>query len=286
MWPSDHILNRPIDTAPLHPKSGAYINSIGANTGLKADFGSGLYLRAAIGIPYNVVEQGQALVAMRFDIADESDPGPYPFPPTARIEGGASLTGDRHVIVLDKSNCKLYETFDSHRQPDNSWKAYGGAVFNLNSNALRPDTFSSADAAGLAILPSLVRYDDVISGEITHALRFTAQRTQRHYVWPATHYASSITDINVPPLGQRFRLKADFDISAFDPKVQVILKALKKYGLVLADNGSNWFISGVPDNRWDNNALRQLSKVLGNHMEAVDVSGLMIDPRSAKSKTH
>ena len=284
MWPSDHILNQAIDTAPVHARSNAYIASIGSGTGLKADFGSGTYAGNPIGIPFNVVSTGQPLVPMSFEITEESDPGPYPFPPNAQIEGGPTSKGDRHVIVLDKSTCKVYETFDSHRQSGNSWKAYGGAVFNLHSNALRPDTYSSADAAGLAILPSLARYEDVSSGEITRALRFTAQKTQRKYVWPATHYASTITDLNVPPMGQRFRLKADFNVSGFDPKVQVILRGLKKYGLVLADNGANWFISGVPDSRWNNSALRQLSNVLGNQMEAVDVSAMMLNSRSAQAK--
>ncbi len=289
MFPANNVWNARVDSLPIDARSAAYITSIGASTGLHPDFGAGLYEGAPIGIPYTIVLGTQPLVTVTFDIADESDPGPYPIPPDAPIEGGAFVTntGDRHVLVVDRDNCKLYETWSSYRQPDGSWQAGSGAVFTLTSNALRQAGWTSADAAGLPILPGLVRHDEVASGVITHALRFTAQRTQRKYIWPARHYASSITDANVPPMGQRFRLKASFFITpTLSPQVRVILVALKTYGMFLADNGSNWFISGVPDEGWDNDALlNQLRLVRGSDFEAVDESGLMLDPNSGQVKT-
>jgi hypothetical protein len=284
LFPANNIMNQPIDTAPVHANSAAFIATIGATRGAKADFGSGTYLGGPIGINYNVVTSSQPKVPVVFEIAGESDPGPYPIAPDALVEGGDASTGDRHVLVLDKTNCKLYETFNSFKQPDNSWTAYSGAVFDLTSNALRPDGWTSSDAAGYAILPALVRYDEVASGEINHALRFTVPRTSRRYVWPATHFASTSTDPALPDMGLRFRLKADVDISGFHPQMQVILRALKKYGMVLADNGQSWFISGAPDDRWDNTMLRQMSRITGNMFEAVDVSSKMINPRSGQSK--
>jgi hypothetical protein len=178
------------------------------------------------------------------------------------------------VLVVDRDNCILYELFNAHPQPDGSWKAGCGAVFHLRSNALRPSGWTSADAAGLPIVPTLVRYDEVASGEIRHAIRFTVRRSRRDAVWPATHFASSSTDPNLPPMGQRFRLRGDFDISGFSPETQVILRALQKYGMILADNGSPWFISGAPDDRWNNSRLRELSRVHGSDFEAVDTSAL------------
>jgi hypothetical protein len=284
LFPSDNILNQPIDTAPVHPNSAQFVASIGSALKAKADFGSGLYNGAPIGIPVNVVDNTQPKVAVVFDIPDESEPGPYPIPPSAKIEGGEASAGDRHVIVLDKSACRLYEIFSSYKQIDNSWTAYSGALFDLNSNALRPDRWTSADAAGLAIAPALVRYDEVASGEIKHALRFTVPKTAKRYVWPATHYASSSTDLALPDMGLRFRLKADFDISGFDPSIRVILTALKKYGMILADNGAPWFIRGEPDDRWNNDLLAQLRNVPGSAFEAVDVSSKMVTARSGQSK--
>jgi hypothetical protein len=284
LFPSDNILNQPIDTAPIHANSALYVASIGASSNAKADFGSGLYNGAPVGIPINLVDSSQEKVPVVFEISDESDPGPYPIAATARIEGGDASTGDRHVVVLDKSACKLYEMGTSYKQAGNSWTAYSGAIFDLTSNGLRTDTWTSADAAGLAIAPALVRYDEVASGEIKHALRFTVPKTAKRYVWPATHYASSATDAALPAMGLRFRLKADFDISTFDPSIQVILKALKKYGMSLADNGSPWFISGEPDERWNNDLLAQLRRVPGSAFEAVDLSSKMIGARSGQSK--
>jgi hypothetical protein len=222
-------------------------------------------------------------VSITFYYDDESDPGPYPIPPDAAIEGGDQSSGDRHVLVLDRDHCMLYETFDSWPQPNGSWEAGSGAVFDLYSNALRQSGWTSADAAGLPILPGLVRYDEVVSGEITHALRFTAPQTRKHFIWPARHYASNLTGTNYPPMGQRFRLKAAFDLSHFSPEVQVILQALKKYGMILADNGSAWFLSGVPDPRWNDDALvNELKMVKGSDFEAVDESSLMVHPDSGQ----
>lgn len=282
--PADNIWNTPIDSLPVAANSAAYIAAIGPNTGLHPDFGSGAWNGGPIGIPYMDVPGTQPGVSITFDYADESDPGPYPIPTDVPIEGGPNSDGDRHILVLERDNCILYEVFDATPLNDGSWHGGSGAIFDLNSNALRPAGWTSADAAGLPILPGLVRYDEVASGEIQHALRFTAPQTRREYVWPARHFASSLTGAQYPPMGQRFRLKANFDISGFSPEVQVILQALKKYGLILADNGSAWFISGAPDERWDNDVLRQLRQVHGENFEAVDVSSLMVDPDSGQAR--
>jgi hypothetical protein len=215
-------------------------------------------------------------VTVTFDYDDESDHALYPIPLNAPIEGGPNSDGDRHVLVLERDNCILYELFYAHPQPDGSWHAGSGAIFDLKSNALRPETWTSADAAGLPILPGLARYDEVSTGAIGHAMRFTAPQTRREYVWPARHYASDLTGSQYPPMGQRFRLKSDYDISGFSPETRVILQALKKYGMFLADNGSAWFISGVPDERWDNDVLHELHWVTGAAFEAVDESSLMV----------
>jgi len=283
--PADNVWNTPIENLPVDPRSADYIRVIGADKGVHPDFGSGLWEGAPIGIPYNVVPGTQPKVDITFDYADESDPGPYPIPPDAEIEGGESSSGDRHVLVLDSDNCILYETWSTYPQQGGRWVAGSGAVFDLRSNALRTDGWTSADAAGLPILSGLVRYDEVAEGEIAHAIRFTAPSTRRAYVWPARHYASSLTGLNYPPMGQRFRLKADFDVTGFSPEVQVILRGLKKYGMILADNGSAWFISGVPDPRWDNDHLvSELREVKGSDFEAVDESYLMVDPDSGQAK--
>ncbi len=284
VFPADNIWNAPVDTLPLDPNSAAYVATIGANAHLHPDFGSGTWEGEPIGIPYVDVPGTQPLVDVTFDYADESDPGPYPIPPDPPIEGGPDSDGDRHILIVDRDNCILYELYDAWPQPDGSWSAGSGAVFNLNSHALRPETWTSADAAGLSILAGLVRYDEVASGEIRHAIRVTAPQTRREYIWPARHYASSLTGAQYPPMGQRFRLKADFDISGFSSEVQVILRALKKYGMMLADNGASWFITGEPDERWNNDVLvPQLHQVKGSDFEAVDVSSLMVDPDSGQA---
>ena len=285
VFPADNVWNTPIDELPVDLSSAAYITSIGTDKGVHPDFGSGLWDGGPIGIPYNVVPGTQPKVAISFDYADESDPGPYPIPADAEIEGGSDSSGDRHILVIDQDNCILYETWSTYPEEDGSWDAGSGAIFDLRSHALRPEGWTSSDAAGLPILPGLVRYDEVASGEIRHALRFTAPRTRKEFIWPARHYASSDTSLNYPPMGQRFRLKAGFDISGFSPEVQVILQALKKYGMILADNGSSWFIQGEPDPRWDNDVLvGELRLVKGSSFEAVDESSLMIDPDSGQAR--
>jgi len=285
VFPADNIWNVPVDTLPVHANSAAYVATIGAGRYVHADFGSGTWEGGPIGIPEITVPGNQPRVAVTFDYDEESDPGPYPIPFDALIEDGPDSDGDRHVLVLDRDNCVLYELFDAWPQPDGSWHAGSGAIFELNSNALRPVGWTSADAAGLPILPGLVRYEEVTSGEISHALRFTAPQTRRAYIWPARHYASSLMGAQYPPMGQRFRLKADFEVSGFSPEVQVVLRALKTYGMMLADNGSAWFVSGLPDERWDNDVLHELHRVRGSDFEAVDVSSLMADANSGQVRT-
>jgi hypothetical protein len=260
VFPADNPWNRDVSRDPVDPRSDAYIASIGAGRTLHPDFGSD----PDYGIPWTTVPGSQARVPMTFLYADESDPGPYPFPADAPVEAG----GDRHVLVLDRDNCRLYETFDS-RYVAPGWRCGSGAVFDLRSNALRPDGWTSADAAGLPILPGLVRRDEVKSGSIRHALRFTARRTQRAYVAPATHFASSSTDLSLPPMGLRVRLKASYDLSRFRGDALVVLSALKTYGMFLADNGSDWFITGETNRLWDDDDLDQLKSVPGSAFEAV-----------------
>jgi uncharacterized protein (TIGR03437 family) len=276
VWPEANIWNTRVDTLPVDAKSAVYVKTIGADKPLVPDFGSGTYAGGPIGIPFITVGKDQARVAVRFQYADESDAGPYPIPPDAPVEGGAQSSGDRHVLVLDRDACVLYELYSAYRQPDGSWEAGSGAVFPLGSNLLRPAGWTSADAAGFAIVPGLVRYDEIAAGEIRHAIRFTVPQTRREFVWPATHYASRLTGAEYPPMGQRFRLRADYDIAAFSPANQVILRALKKYGMLLADNGSSWYISGAPDERWDNQQLRELRRLRGSDFEAVDTSSLQV----------
>src|SRR6266404_2912171 len=281
--PVDNVWNTPIDQLPLAGNSATYIATIGAGTSLHADFGAGLWNGGPIGIPFVTVPGTQTKYPATFLYADESDAGPYAVPLNAPIEGGSNSTGDRHAIAVDVDNCILYELYRAFPQ-SSTWKADSGAIFNLTSNALRPATWTSADAAGLPILPGLVRYDEVAAGEIRHAIRFTAPQTRNTYVWPARHEASSRTGTSYPPMGQRFRMKASFDISSFSPDMQVILRALKKYGMILADNGSSWYLSGAPDDHWDNDRLRDLKRVHGSDFEAIDESSLMIDSNSGQAR--
>jgi hypothetical protein len=271
VFPADNEWNRDVSKDAVDPSSDAYIQFIldhgGSN--LHPDFGS----PAEYGIPFVVVGESQPKVDVTFDYSDESDPGPYPIPSDAPIEGGSAASGDRHVLVVQKGVCKLYEMFDSHYVGP-GWQAGSGAVFDLHSNALRPDGWTSADAAGLPIFPGLVRYDEAVTvGEIRHALRFTVSVTQAAYVHPATHLASSNTDPAAPPMGLRLRLKASFDTSAYHGAALVILNALKKYGMIVADNGSNWFISGASDPSFDDDDLGQLKGISGSEFEVVKVNG-------------
>jgi len=283
MFPPDSIWNTPVDALPVDAASAAYVATIGATRAAHADFGT-VYDGAPNGIPYVVVAGTQPRVRVTFDYDDESDPGPYPIPPGAPIEGGPSASGDRHVLVVDHDACRLYELFDAAPQPDGSWHAGSGALYDLRSHALRPAGFTSADAAGLPMLPGLVRYEEVAAGEIAHALRFTAPQTRNAYVWPARHRASSLAGGQYPPMGQRFRLKASVSLASFAPRVQVILRALRTYGMILADNGSSWFVSGAPDPRWDDDELHQLGRLTGNDFEAVDVSSLMVSADSGQAQ--
>jgi hypothetical protein len=279
MFPANNAWHADVSSLPAHPNSGTYVQSIGASRGLKADFGSGLWDGGPIGIPFNVVDGSTPGTSVSFEYDDESDHVPYPVPGEPAIEGGPDSDGDRHVLIVDTSSCTLFELYAAYPNGDGTWSAGSGAVWDLNSNALRPDSWTSADAAGLPILPGLVRYDEVASGHIDHAIRVTVPRSDRAHLWPARHDAGS-ADGSLPPMGLRLRLRADFDVSAFAAPMQVILQAMKTYGLIVADNGSAWYLSGAPDERWDNDMLRQLGNVHGSDFEAVDASSLMIDPNS------
>ncbi|MBP1773453.1 MAG: hypothetical protein H6P99_2616 [Holophagaceae bacterium] len=272
-FPADNPWNRDISGDPVDPNSGAIIAFIGGGTGLHPDFGAGLYGGGPIGIPYTVVSSAaQAKVPVTFTMyGSESDPGPMPIPATAPVEGGSGSNGDRHVLVLDRDTCLLYELYRAFPQGNGSWNAEGASVWDLKSNTLRPYGWTSADAAGLPIFPGLARYDEVAAGAITHALRFTVPTTRRAYVLPATHWASSNTSASAPPMGLRVRLKAGVDISSYPAQARVVLAALKRYGMILADNGSPWYISGAPDDRWDNDQLATLSRIKGTDLEVVQM---------------
>jgi hypothetical protein len=246
VFPADNAWNRRVDRLPVAPNSAALIESIGLDDHVHADFGSGRWDGGPIGIPITVVDGNQARVPVRFGYEDESDPGPYPIPPNARIEGGRRADGDRHVVVVDKTACRLYELF-------------------------RPKGWTSADAAGLPILPGLARYEEVASGAIRHALRFTAPATRRAYVWPARHFASSDPSSSLPPMGLRVRLKRSVPIGHLPPQARAVARALKRYGMVLADNGSPWYVSGAPHPGWDDDQLHALHRLRGSDFEVVRV---------------
>ena len=268
IFPSNNAWNQSIDHLQVHPNSGAYLNSIGLKTALHPDFGTEWEGRP-IGMPINVVRGNQPGVPVRFEYADESDQGLYPIPPNVQIEGGPTADGDRHILLVDFDNKRLYELF-SARRTRSGWTAGSGAIFDLTSNRTRPRYWTSADAAGLPILPGLVRYDEVIEKqEIAHALRFTVEKSQKGFIHPATHFASESTRPNLPPMGLRLRLKKSYDISGFPKPVQVILKALKKYGMILADNGSDLFISGTHHKKWNPDELAALKRVKASDLEAV-----------------
>jgi hypothetical protein len=272
-FPADNAWNRDVSADPVDPNSAAIIAFIGAGTGLHPDFGTG-----SIGIPYSVVaSSSQAKAPVAFTAyGDESDPGPMPIPASALVEGttkpGDSTTGgDRHVLVMDRDTCVLYELYRAFLQSDGSWTADAASIWDLKTNALRPYGWTSADAAGLPVFPGLARYDEVAGGAITHALRFTVPTSRKAYVLPATHWASSNTSTSAPPMGMRVRLKASVDISGYPAQAQVVLAALKRYGLILADNGSAWYITGAPDDRWDNTQLARLSGIKGSDLEVVQM---------------
>lgn len=273
VFPADNPWNTDISDLPADPKSDTYIDGIGRGDGLHPDFGSGKWEGGPIGIPYQVVSGRQKKRHVSFYYPDESDRGPYPIPRKPKIEGGPNSTGDRHIIMVERSGCRLYELYDA-RKKRGRWTAGSGAIWSLRSNKLRPAGWTSADAAGLPILPGLARYDEVAQGHIDHALRFTVERTRKEYVYPARHYASDSDDPDLPPMGLRLRLKRGFDTSGFPPQARVVLEALKKYGMILADNGANWYVSGAPDPRWDNDDLHTLHDVKGSNFEVVDTSSL------------
>jgi hypothetical protein len=275
VFPRDNHWNVRVDGLPAAGDSARLVRSIGLDRPLHPDFGAGLYEGRPIGIPYTTVSRRQRLVRVSFDYADESDRGRYPIPRRAPIEGGRGSDGDRHVIVVDRDRCRLYELFAAHpERGGRRWRAGSGAVWNLRSNRLRPRGWTSADAAGLPILPGLARYEEVRRGAIDHALRFTAQRTRRAYVYPARHFASGSDDPALPPMGLRVRLRAGFDTSGFPRQARIVLTALKRHGMILADNGAPWFISGAPSRGWDNEDLHELRRVRGADLEVVDTSSL------------
>jgi hypothetical protein len=284
-FPANNPWNTDISKEPVDPRSSKIIASIGVGTGLHPDFGSGTYDQSIIGIPYVVVGASQKPVSIKItSYKSESDPGPFPVPKDAPIEGykpnGKSFSGDRHVLVIDMHTNRLYEMWEAFLQSDNSWKCQSAAEFHLNSNNVRPTAkpgWTSADAAGLPIFPGLARYDEVAAGEIPHALRFTVSRSREAYVAPANHWASSDTSADLPPMGMRVRLKASYEIpSSFSGQTKTILRALKKYGMIVADNGSDWYLSGAPDPHWNNDRLvTELRQVTGSNFEVVKMKNIV-----------
>lgn len=273
IFPKSNSWNRRVDRLPVAANSAEIIGSMGTERGLHADFGSGLWEGAPIGIPITVVGRGTPKSRVSFEYADESDRAPYPIPRGVPIEGGYRSDGDRHALIVDRDSCKLYELFALYPR-GRGWRAGSGAIWNLRSNRLRPAGWTSADAAGLPILPGLARYDEVRRGVINHALRFTVRRTRRAYVYPARHFASSSDDPSLPPMGLRVRLKASFDVSGYPRQARVVLTALKRYGMLVSDNGSDWFVTGSPNPGWRNDDLRALGRVKGSEFEVVDTHTL------------
>jgi hypothetical protein len=267
VFPADNVWNKPVDRLSVRSDSDILIRSIGLNSYLHPDFSS--YSGGGYGIPYNVVGGGRKKVTVKFQYASESDRGPYPIPRRPKIEGGS----DRHMLIVDRDNCVLYELYAA-RKTSTGWKAGSGAIWSLKSNAVRPSGWTSADAAGLPILPGLVRYDEVAAGVINHALRFTAPVTRRQFIYPARHFAADSNDAALPPMGLRVRLKASVDTSRFGPQARILLQALKTYGMILADNGSPWYVTGAPNAGWDDDDMHQLQTLHGSDFEVVDTSTL------------
>jgi hypothetical protein len=264
VFPASSPWNQRVDALPVHPRSDAMVRSIGLDDPVHPDFGSGRYEGRPIGIPYQVVDRTAKTSRVRFEYADESDKGPYPIPSSPRIEGGS----DRHMLLIQRGSCRLFELFAAQRG-GGGWSAGSGAIFNLRSTALRPSGWTSADAAGLPIFPGLARYDEVKQGEIRHALRFTVSNTRRAFVFPARHFASDDTDPNLPAMGQRLRLKASVKLDGLPRQARIVATALKRYGMLVADNGSDWFLSGAPDPGWDNDDLHALGRLTGKDFEVV-----------------
>jgi hypothetical protein len=273
VFPANNAWNERVDKLPVVSDSARLITSIGLDAPVHADFGSGKWDGGPIGIPFDVVSKQTRLSHVSFAYADESNRVRYPIPQHVQIEGGAHATGDRHAIMVDKSSCRLYELYDL-RHTSHGWTAGSGATWSLRSNHLRPAGWTSADAAGLPIFPGLARWDEVKRGVIDHALRFTAPETRRAYVYPARHYASDSNDASLPPMGLRVRLKTGVNIASFPPQARVVLRALQRYGMILADNGSPWYVSGAPNRHWSNDALHTLGQLTGADFEVVDTSSL------------
>ena len=273
VFPASNAWNQRVDKLPVAADSARLVASIGLNAPVHADFGSGKWDGGPIGIPFDVVSRTAPLHRVSFQYAEESDRVRYPIPRHVHIEGGAHATGDRHAILVDKSTCRLYELYNL-RHAGRGWTAGSGAVWSLRSNHLRPAGWTSADAAGLAIFPGLARWDEVKRGVIDHALRFTVPETRRAYVYPARHYASNSSDPALPPMGLRVRLKASVNVSSFPRQARVVLRALQRYGMILADKGSPWYVSGAPSPRWSNDALHTLGRLTGADFEVVDTSSL------------
>jgi hypothetical protein len=266
VFPASNAWNRRVDRLSVAPRSQAIVRSIGAALKLHADFGSGRWHGAPIGIPITVVGRGERRLRVRFQYASESDRGPYPIPRNVKIEGG----GDRHAVIVDRDRCRLYELYALRRHAG-GWQAGSGAIWNLRSNSLRPAGWTSADAAGLPILPGLARYDEVRRGRIDHALRVTVRETRRAYVWPARHFASDDDDPDLPPMGLRLRLRRDYPTAGFPRQARIVLEALKRFGMLVADNGTSWYVTGAPDPRWRNDQLQTLGRVRGADFEVVNV---------------
>jgi hypothetical protein len=284
IFPADNVWHADVSKLPVAANSSALVAGIGTGAAVHADFGSGTWDGAPIGIPVTTVPAGQGTVRVSFQYQDESDPGPYPVPANAAIEGGAASTGDRHVIVYDPAHCRDYELYAAHRNSDGSWQAGSGAVYDLRKDQLRPAGWTSADAAGLPILAGLVQYGEVAAGHIDHAIRVTVPRSRNSYVWPARHAASDSPDSSLPPMGLRLRLKSSVSLASLPAQARVVARAMQQYGVIVADNGSPWYISGAPDSRWNNDALHALGSLTGADFEVVDTAGLMVSANSAQAR--
>jgi hypothetical protein len=269
LFPRSNPWNQRVDRLPVARNSGALIASIGVDTGLHADFGSGLYNGFPIGIPFDVVGRSTPRSRVSFDYSDESDHVGYPIPKRVHVEGGS----DHHALMIDRAACRLYELGGLERR-NGRWHAWAGATWSLHSNRVRPAGWTSADAAGLPIFAGLARFDEARRGVIDHALRFTVERTRRAFIYPARHFASDLTDPNLPPMGLRVRLRASFDVRPFPRQARIVLTALKRYGMIVADNGSNWFITGAPNPGWSNDQLHTLDRVKGSSFEVVNTTSL------------
>ena len=281
VFPKENIWNTSITGAPIHKSSKIWLASINTKTKLHPDFGAGTYKGRPIGIPINYVSNNTQKHYVKFKYKTESDHQKYPIPFKVKIEGGENSTGDRHIITLNTESCILYELFHAYLLENNQWSAASGAIFNLSSNMLRPKGWTSADAAGLPIYPGLVKYQEVKTGEVNHAFRFTIKKTNKSYLWPARHFASKHNNPNLPPMGIRLRLKQNIDITRFSPQAKTIATTLKTYGMILADNGGDLFLSGEPNKNWNNKQLKDLKKLTISDFEVVDVETLKVTENSA-----